>query len=109
MSVTMEQIQAGIIKYIDTAMAPRANGITKFMIYFFVPSIPKMLEQKIVDFKSMNVMPELFDADGNINLDEVYSRAKEAIKKSGKLFIPKINYFADEQDLDMLYNIIKNG
>ena len=109
MSVTIEQVQAGIIKYIDTVMAPRADGITKFMIYFFVPSIPKMLEQKIADFKSMNVMPELFDADGNINLDEVYGRAKEAIKKSGKLFIPKINYFADEQDLDMLYNIIKNS
>lgn len=109
MTVTIEQIQAGIIKYIDTAMAPRANGVTKFMIYFFVPSIPKMLEQKINEFKNTNIMPELFDTEGNINLDEVYGRAKEAMKKSGKLFIPKINYFADEQDLDMLYNIIKNG
>ena len=108
MSVTVEQIEAGLVKYIDTAMAPRASGITKFMIYFFVPSIPKMVEQKINEFKQANLSPELFDADGNVDLDSVYARAKEAIRKSGKLFIPKINYFADEQDLEMLYNTIKS-
>lgn len=57
----------------------------------------------------LNAAGGLLGGWGNVNLDEVYGRAKDAIKKSGKLFIPKINYFADEQDLDMLYNIIKNG
>lgn len=107
MIVTIEQIQAGIIKYIDTQLAPRAEGIMKFMLYFFTPSVPKLVVQKVNEFKSSGLAPELFDNEGNVLLDEVYKRAKEAIRKSGKLFIPKLNYFADEQDLDMLYNVIK--
>ena len=54
-------------------------------------------------------MPELFDENGNVLLYEVYKRAKEAMKKSGEVYIDKINYFADEQDLECLYNYIKTA
>ena len=108
MTVTSEQIQAGIIKYIDTQMAPRAEGLMKFMLYFFTPSVPKIVADKLTELKSSGLASDLFDVDGNVQIDEMYKRAKEAIRKSGKLFIPKINYFADEQDLDILYNTIKS-
>lgn len=108
MTVTIEQVQAGIIKYIDTQLAPKADGALKFMLYFFTPSIPKLLSEKLSEFKNSPLSVDLFDNDGNIVLDEVYKRAKEAIRKSGKLYISKINYFADEQDLELLYNMIKS-
>ena len=33
----------------------------------------------------------------------------DAIKKTGKLYIDGLNYFADETDLERLYNLIKTA
>lgn len=107
MTVTLEQIQAGIVKYIDVEIAPKANGLTKFAVYFFVPSLPKMINNKFNEYKSNPLFTDLFDENGNVELDEIYARAKEAMKHSGKVLIPQINYFIDEHDIDILYNLIK--
>ena len=64
---------------------------------------------KINAIKTSNLMPDLFDESGNIVIDEVYARAKEAMKKTGKLYIDGLNYFADEVDLERLYNLIKTA
>lgn len=109
MTVTIEQVTAGIVKYIDTELAPKANGITKFMVYFFVPSIPKMVASKIEMLRSSELMNDLFTNEGNINLDEAYKRAQAAMEKSGRLLIPQISYFVDITDLDKLYNLIKTS
>lgn len=78
-------------------------------MYFATPSVIKWVAQKIGGIREGNLMPELFDENGNVLLDEVYKRGKEAMKKSGKVYIDKINYFADEQDLECLYNYIKTA
>lgn len=109
MNVTIEQVQAGIIKYIDTDIAPRAQGFTKFMIYFAAPSIPKMVSQKLTELRATGMIEDLFDESGNINLEEAYKRASEAMKKSGKVLIKQLNYFADNEDLDRLYAHIKSS
>lgn len=109
MTVTIEQIQAGVIKYIDTYLAPKATGMQKFTLYFLAPSIPAMISNKIQEFKNTGMVSDLFDESGNIKLDETYGRAKSAMNKSGKLYIDKLNYFADEQDLQMIYNLIKSS
>lgn len=108
MVVTVEQINAGIVKYIDNILIPKANTTTKFMIYFFVPSIPKYVNAKVAQLKEMDSEHEFFNEDGNIKLDDVYNRAKTAIEHSGKLLLPKINYFMDAEDLDTLYSLIKS-
>lgn len=107
MTVTMEQLQAGVIKYIDSYLAPKATGMQKFTLYFLAPSIPNMIAVKVQEFKNSGMVSDLFDETGNIKLDDVYKRAQEAMKKSGKLYIEKLNYFADEQDLQTIYNLIK--
>ena len=109
MTVTMEQIQAGFVKFIDTEIAPKATTMAKFMIYFMTPSIVKGIKIKIEGIKNSGVMPDLFDESGNVVIDEVYARAKDAIKKTGKLYIDGLNYFADETDLERLYNLIKTA
>lgn len=109
MIVTIEQIQAGIIKYIDMELGAKAVGVTKFMIYFFAPSIPKKVVSKLESFREADVNHEFFTEDGGVNLDEVYKRAKSAIERSGKLLIPQIDYFVDTTDVDKLYNLIKNS
>lgn len=107
--VTLQQIQAGVVKFIDSYIAPKATGFTKFMIYFVTPSLYNMIEQKYKEVQASNLMPELFNESGNLNLDETFNRAKTAIQKSGKILIPGLNYFADEEDLTILYELIKKS
>lgn len=109
MTVTIEQLQAGVIKYIDSYLAPKATGMQKFTLYFLAPSIPNMIAVKVQEFKNSGIVSDLFDETGNIKLDDVYKRAQEAMKKSGKLYIEKLNYFADEQDVQAIYNLIKTA
>lgn len=109
MIVTLEQVQAGLIKYIDTELAPKATGMAKFAIYFVAPSIPTKVNTIITNAKNTGMIDDCFDESGNIKLNEVYRRAKDAISKSGKVLIPQFNYFADEKDIEVLYNLIKNS
>lgn len=107
--VTTEQVQAGFIKYIDTEIAAKATGLTKFMVYFVAPSVPNTVMAIISEYKANPMFADMFDENGNIKLDTVYKRAKNAISKSGKILIPKINYFVDETDVEALCNLIKNS
>lgn len=109
MTVSLEQIQVGFAKYIDNELGAKATGLTKFMVYFATPSIQNMINVKINEYRSNPLFADMFDEKGNIRLEDAYKRAKEAISKSGKILIPYINYFADEQDLEILFNYIKNA
>lgn len=107
MIITVEQLNAGIVQYIDRVIIPKAPPLTKFLTYFFVPSIPNYINNKVKDFLAMDTEKEFFSDDGNIKLEKVYNRAKQAMEHSGKILIPKINYFVDTDDIDTLYSIIK--
>jgi peroxiredoxin len=41
MLVNTDQIRIGVKKFIEHELAHKATGITKFMIYFVMPSIDK--------------------------------------------------------------------
>lgn len=109
MIVTIEQIQAALIKFIDQELVSKANGLGKFMICFMAPSIPAKATNMIGQIKASGMTPELFDENGGINLDEAYKRAKDAMAKAVKVPIPGLGYNADAQDIEVLYNLIKNS
>lgn len=109
MNITTEQISAGLIKYIDTEIGARATGLTKFMVYFAAPSLPKLVTSKIEELKSNELFKDMFDENGNVVFDELYKRTKDAISKSGKILIPQINYFVDMDDVEILANLIKKS
>jgi hypothetical protein len=50
-------------------------------------------------------MKDFMDENGNIELDKVYSQAKEAIQKSGQFEM--YNIIFNETDIDKLYGYIK--
>lgn len=108
MNVNMEQIHAGIIRFIDEELAPRANGLQKFMLYFAVPSLSNILNNKFEQLRVSGLFNDVLTEDGLIKLDEVYNRAAAAMQKSGKILIPQLGYLADADDLTRLYNIIKS-
>ena len=109
MIVTIEQINAGIIKFVDSQIIPKANDIGKLTIIFVAGSIPNKVANMISQFKATGMIDDLFDENGNIKLDDAYKRAKEAMSKVGKVMIPGIRYNVDSEDIDILYNLIKQS
>lgn len=107
MKITFEQLNKGIIQYFDTMLAPKATGITKFFIYFYIPSIPKLVQTYYDHLYSQGLLVDFVDEHGNIELEILYARASEAMSKCLKVQIPKINYWADQSDIDELYSILK--
>lgn len=103
MIVNLEQVQNGVTNFIEKEIAVKATGIRKFGIYFFIPTV----RNKTVEYlnKVRDFMPDTFDENGNIELDNVYNAAKDAIKKSGQFEFMGIIF--NETDIDRLYSYIK--
>lgn len=103
MIVNLEQIQIGVTNYVEKEIVPKATGIKKFGIYFMLPTIQKTIAGYMN--KIDEIMPDLFDDNKNLKLDEFYSQAKSAVKKSGQFEFMGIIF--NETDIDKLYTYIK--
>lgn len=103
MVVNLEQVQIGLITFIENEIASKATGFKKFSIYFLIPTIKNIVVEYFNKIKKM--MPDFFDENGNIYIDKVYNTAKDAIKKSGQFEFMGIIF--NETDIDKLYSFIK--
>ncbi len=106
--LTIDEFKRGIMQFIDEVIAPKANSLMKFVIYFFVPAIPRMIDEYAQMLIEIDDDHDLITTDGHINLDNVYKRAKGALEKAGSVAIPKLNYIIDMDDLEHLYKILLN-
>lgn len=104
MMVNLEQIQTGVMTFVDREIGSKAVGVKKFGIYFLMPTIKKSISNYMLKFKGF--MPDLFDENNNVDLDKLYAMAKEAIKKSGQFEFMGIIF--NETDIDKLYSYIKS-
>lgn len=104
MTITTQQLQKGIIDFVEKEIAQKATGIKKFGVYFFMPTIYQTVENYTVKLKG--VMPTIFDGE-NINLDNLYNSSKEAIKKSGSVEFMGVIF--NEADIDKLHYYIKSS
>ena len=100
---TIEQIQNGVVKYVEQELASKAVGVKKFAIYFILPTIKTKTVGYIQQFKP--IFPEFFDSNGNVDLDKVYNQSKDAIRNSGQFEFAGIIF--NETDIDRLYVSIK--
>ena len=103
MMVNLEQVQNGVTNFIEKEIAAKAVGFKKFSVYFLLPTIRKTT----VDYlnKIREFMPDMFDENGNIDLDKFYNLGKDAIKKSGQFEFMGVIF--NESDVDKLYSYIK--
>lgn len=104
MVVNTEQIQKGVISYIEKEIGSKATGFKKFGVYFMIPLINKQVVDYVNKFRG--VVPEMFDENGNVKIDEVYNNSKQAIQKSGQFEFAGIIF--NEIDVDKIYSYIKN-
>lgn len=105
MFVNKDQIQNGVTRYIDTEIGSKATGATKFVTYLAMPIIIKKVNQVIDTFATNELTKELFDDNGNLNIDEVYGMAKNAVQRSGQFTY--MGMIFNENDVDKLYSYIK--
>jgi hypothetical protein len=106
MFVNTEQIQIGTTNFIEQEIAKKAVGANKFFVYFAMPMVNKKVGQYIDNFSQNPLTKELFDENRNVNIDELYNMAKNAVSKSGQFVYYGIVF--NETDIDKLYNYIKN-
>ena len=105
MFVNTEQVQLGTINFIENEIAKKATGANKFIVYFAMPIIAKQINNYVNSFSQNNLTKDMFDENNNIDIDMVYSMAKDAIKKSGQFIIYGI--IISENDIDKIYTYIK--
>jgi hypothetical protein len=72
MIVNTDQIRMGIKKYVEHELAQKATGVTKFMIYFVMPSIDKKVTSYLNKAQENEMFEDMFDENKNVFLDTFY-------------------------------------
>lgn len=104
MFVNTEQIQIGVTNFIEQEIAAKAVGFQKFATYFVLPKINKVIEQYMVQLKDNPIVSDMFNENGDINIDELYNMAKMAVRKSGQFAVYGV--LLNENDIDKIYSYI---
>jgi len=102
MMVTVDQIERGIINYADQEIGRKASGVTKFGVYFMLPVISKRLRSAVDAMR--NIDPSVFDHNGNVDIDVVKARAKEAMDRCGTVEYAGIRF--SDSDIDSVVKFI---
>jgi hypothetical protein len=105
MFVNTEQIQVGVVNFMENEIAKKAVGAQKFGVYFAMPIVGKKIANYVNGFAQNEFTKEFFDENGNVDLDTIYNMAKDAVRKSGQFVLYGIVF--NETDIDKLYNYIR--
>ena len=106
MFVNTEQVHIGINNFIEHEIASKAVGVNKFMTYFAMPIINKKVTKYMNTFSEDDLTKDMFDDNKNVDIDVIYSMAKNAVKKSGQFVLYGVVF--NETDIDKLYNYINH-
>jgi hypothetical protein len=109
MVVNTDQIRIGVKKYVENEIAYKASGLTKFMVYFALPSIDNSAICYVNKMRENDLFSDMFDSDGNMHLDKVYDRAIFAVDKSGKVLLEKFGIALDRSDIEKLYSYVREA
>jgi hypothetical protein len=106
MIVSIDQIQNGVVRFIENEISAKAVGFDKFKVNFVLPKVPKIISDLMVQYKDNILLKEYFDENGNVKLNELYNSAKTAMQKSGQFTFAGLIF--KEADVDLMYEYIKS-
>lgn len=110
MLVNTDQIRIGVKKYVEHELAHKATGLTKFMIYFVMPSIDKTVVDYVNKMQDNEMFEDMFDENKNMHIDKVYDRAVFAVEKVGnKVLIEKYGIALDRGDIEKIYSYVRES
>lgn len=104
MFVNTQKVQIGITNFIEQEIASKAVGFQKFATYFVLPKVNKVIEQYMIQLKDNPIVKDMFNENGDVNIDELYNMAKQAVRKSGQFAVYGV--LLDESDIDKIYAYI---
>ena len=107
MNARIDQIQRGAAMYFEEEICRKAVGPGQFLAYFALPSVPKIVEDKVRQFAASPLGADLVSEDGSIALDRVRDRAKDAMNNVGSLEI--MGFRLNTDDVDSLYEYIRRA
>jgi hypothetical protein len=107
MHVSIEQIKIGVSAFVEHEVASKAVGFQKFATYFVLPKINKAVEGYLHQFKDNYMTADFYNESGNVNVDEMYNLAKQAVQKSGQFTLYGV--ILGESDIDKLYHYIQRA
>lgn len=107
MSVRIDQIKRGAAAYFENEICRKAVGPGQFLTYFALPTVPKLVEDKVRQFAASPLAADLVTEDGGINLDAARDRARDAMSKVGSIDL--MGFRLDSSDVDSLYDYIRRS
>lgn len=110
--VTLNQVQNGLVAYIDNEILPHLTGIKQFGLGFYSALASRNAANAILKYKDNPAikMLEVLDENNNVDLDALYQAACDMFTKRDKysIDIPLIGEWAfDRSDIEKLYKYIK--
>ena len=107
--MTFNQVEVGIINYINNEIAIKAQGPMKFIIYTGMALGTPKLEEMFIQYKGHPIIKALgiIGEDDEIDIDKLYTAMKKAISKVDTFEYMGIRF--NERDVDSLYNYIRKG
>jgi hypothetical protein len=107
MNITPEQMHVALMEYLESEIAAKATGLTKFASYFAITSLYNHPE-KTIGLLTENPMVRLtnvINEDGTIRLDDAYAAARKAMDRCSNITVAGITFTAS--DIDKLYELAK--
>ena len=102
MKLSISELKPVALEWIDKVVMPRSSPLQVFAISFALGQMNGQLDGYMERAKVFA------DSDGYINLPEVATNARAALKKAGgHITIPYLNWVFDADDLEMLLSIAK--
>ena len=107
LKITAQNLGMALGLYVEQELVPKASGLQKVMLYMAMPVIgaqtPQMVEQYAQTLRLLGAMTD----DGMIDLEALYPRLKDAVRKTGK--VPIMGIIFDESDVDKVYAIAQRS
>ena len=105
----LDQIELVLAQYIKQEIIPAIpNTFIKFALaggsFLVMGKAERLIQQYLPMLQSMDII----DAEGNVDIDALYSATKEGLKATnGKLEIKGLIF--NQNDVDKLYSMLKGG
>lgn len=107
MYVTIDNVRNGVSVFVEREIAAKAVGVQKFITYMAIPLVGGAVVKYAQAFKENPITAKFFNENGEVDIDELYNMAKNAVRKSGQFTVYGV--ILGETDIDKIYANIKGG
>ena len=101
--ISGQNLGVALGQYLEQELAPKADGVRKVILYMAIPVVGAQAQHMVEQYKPALSALGALTEDGMIDLDVLYPRLKEAVRKTGK--VPMAGIIFDESDVDKIHAI----